>query len=50
MIETQGKQAVMSFCICNAFKYLYRAYRKNGIEDIMKARWYSNKYIELSKE
>ena len=50
MIETQGKQAVMSVCICNAFKYLYRAYRKNGIEDIMKARWYLNKYIELSKE
>lgn len=50
MIETQGKQAVMSFCICNAFKYIYRACRKNGIEDIMKARWYLNKYIELSKE
>ena len=50
MIETQGKQAVMSFCICNAFKYIYRASRKNGIEDIMKARWYLNKYIELSKE
>lgn len=50
MIETQGKQAVMSFCICNAFKYIYRARRKNSIEDIMKARWYLNKYIELSKE
>ena len=50
MIETQGKQAVMSFCICNAFKYIYRASRKNGIEDIMKARWYLNKFIELSKE
>lgn len=50
MIETQGKHAVMSFCICNAFKYIYRACRKNGIEDIMKARWYLNKYIELSKE
>lgn len=49
MIETQGKQAVMSFCICNAFKYIYRASRKNGIEDIMKARWYLNKFIELIK-
>ena len=50
MIETQGKQAVMSFCICNAFKYIYRANRKNGIEDIMKANWYLNKYIELNNE
>lgn len=24
MIETQGIEAVKNFCICNAFKYLYR--------------------------
>lgn len=34
MLETQGKEAVMDFCLCNAFKYLYRHNRKNGIEDI----------------
>lgn len=50
MIETQGRQAVMSFCICNAFKYIYRVNRKNGIEDIKKANWYLNKYIELNNE
>lgn len=50
MEETQGKEAVMDFCICNAFKYLYRHNRKNGIEDIKKAKWYLDKYIELSKE
>lgn len=22
MLETQGKEAVQNFCICNAFKYL----------------------------
>lgn len=48
MIETQGKEAVMDFCLCNAFKYLYRHKRKNGIEDIKKAKWYINKYIELA--
>lgn len=40
----------MSFCICNAFKYIYRASRKNGIEDIMKAKWYLDKFIELNNE
>ncbi len=50
MLETQGKQTVMSFCICNAFKYIYRASRKNGIEDIMKAKWYLDKFIELNNE
>lgn len=47
MIETQGTEAVKDFCICNAFKYLYRHGRKNGREDIKKAIWYLNKYLEL---
>lgn len=49
MEETQGVEAVKNFCICNAFKYLYRHANKNGLEDIEKARWYLDKYIELSK-
>lgn len=49
MIETQGIFAVKQFCVCNAFKYLYRHKNKNGAEDIKKAAWYLNKYIELSK-
>ena len=47
MIETQGAEAVKNFCICNAFKYLYRFKRKNGKEDIQKAVWYLNKYLEM---
>ena len=47
MLETQGVEAVKNFCICNAFKYLYRHKRKNGAEDIKKARWYIDKFIEL---
>lgn len=50
MLETQGAEAVKNFCICNAFKYLYRHKRKNGIEDIKKADWYLKKYIELEEE
>ena len=50
MIEVMGVDAVKDFCVCNAFKYLYRHKRKNGLEDLQKAKWYINKYIELSKE
>ena len=50
MIETQGIEAVKNFCICNAFKYIYRHKNKNGCEDVKKAIWYLNKYIELDGE
>jgi len=47
MIETQGVQAVRDFCLCNAFKYLYRHRNKNGREDIEKAVWYLKKWLTL---
>lgn len=47
MVETQGVEAVKAFCLCNAFKYIYRHNGKNGVEDIKKAQWYINKYLEL---
>ena len=50
MLETQGKQAVLDFCLCNAFKYLYRHNGKNGYEDIKKAKWYLDKFVELAEE
>lgn len=50
MTETQGRDAVYEFCVCNAFKYLYRHRRKNNAEDIKKAIWYLNKALELSGE
>ena len=49
MLATQGKSAVQGFCICNAFKYLYRHRSKNGIEDVKKAVWYLNKFIEMEE-
>lgn len=49
MLETQGKEAVKNFCICNAFKYIYRHNNKNGVEDIKKAKWYLDKYIEIDE-
>lgn len=42
-----GKEAVANFCICNAFKYVFRHEHKGGKQDIEKAEWYLNKYKEL---
>lgn len=40
-----GDEAVKDFCLCNAFKYLWRHRNKNGVEDLKKARWYMNRLI-----
>lgn len=50
MLETQGLEATKNFCVCNAFKYIYRHKLKNGDEDIKKAIWYLNKYLELEDD
>ena len=42
-----GKRAVADFCLCNAFKYLWRHKNKNGQEDLRKAQWYLDKADEL---
>lgn len=49
MLEIFGVEAVKTFCLLNAFKYNYRTGNKNGLEDIKKAKWYIDKYIELSE-
>ena len=40
-----GEEAVVMFCACNAFKYMWRYKNKNGKEDLEKATWYL-KWIE----
>ena len=50
MESALGTNAVKLFCIGNAFKYIFRCLRKNGLEDVKKAQWYLNKYIELSDD
>ena len=42
-----GKEAVKHFCLCNVWKYRYRAADKNGAEDLNKSDWYMRKYKEL---
>ena len=45
-----GAEVVKDFCLCNAFKYLWRHRSKNGVEDLKKARWYLNRLIEEVEE
>lgn len=51
MVAAFGKIQTASFCRCNAFKYLWRAGKKdNTLQDLRKAVWYINKEIELTTE
>lgn len=50
ILASQGKDSAKEFCICNAFKYIWRNKHKNSsVEDIKKAIWYLNKFVELSE-
>ena len=50
MRDAFGDERVKTWCILNAFKYLYRCYKKNGEEDIEKANFYLNYVIKNFKE
>lgn len=47
MKATYGTENLAVYCKIAAFKYVWRADHKNGIEDIKKAVWYLHKYVEL---
>lgn len=47
---TAGLNGIEAFCIGNAIKYLYRWKKKNGIEDLKKAKWYIDKIISVNGE
>lgn len=49
LLETMGRDDVRAFCLCNAFKYLWRCKKKHETptEDVEKAVWYLEKYLEL---
>lgn len=50
MVLVFGKEAVKNFCLCNIWKYRYRAADKNGEEDLKKSDFYMKKYHELCEE
>jgi hypothetical protein len=48
-----GDEAVKGFCMCNAYKYRYRAGKKQGEEyekDIAKAEWYMDYLMTMERE
>ena len=47
---TAGLNGIEAFCTGNAIKYLYRWKRKNGIEDLKKAKYYIDKIISVNGE
>ena len=47
MTAAFGKECVASFCKANAFKYIWRCSSKGGNQDIQKAIWYLNKFLEV---
>lgn len=49
MLAVKGLEKVKNWCECNTFKYIWRDDKKNGLEDMEKARWYLDKYMELSR-
>jgi hypothetical protein len=40
-----NKMGIEAVCTANIIKYLWRYENKNGVEDVEKARWYTNKLI-----
>ena len=51
MIKLYGKEAVRTFCMLNSFKYQWRCNNKgNCKQDLEKARWYLNKFLELLED
>ena len=49
MREIYGDEAVRHFCICNAYKYRFRAGKKQteaAEDDIAKAEWYERYVME----
>jgi len=42
-VDLRGIEAV---CTANAIKYLWRWKRKNGLEDLRKAKWYLSRLIQ----
>lgn len=50
MQEVMGKEQYKGFLYGNAIKYILRAYKKNGVEDLEKARKYIGWLILIEQE
>lgn len=52
MRQCFGDKTVQDFCLCNAFKYLWRCFKKHSkpLTDINKVQWYLAKYLTIESE
>ena len=46
IIESLGEKGFVNYCIGNVIKYVSRYEYKNGLEDLKKAKWYSEIIIK----
>lgn len=44
---TAGKTGIEAVCTANVIKYLYRYEAKNGLQDVLKAKWYLDKLVDV---
>lgn len=42
-----ANEGEFTWCIANVIKYVSRYKRKNGLEDLLKAKWYLEHQIEI---
>lgn len=42
----KGLEGIEAVCTANVIKYVYRWKKKNGKEDLLKAKWYLEKLID----
>ena len=45
---TAGLEGLEAVCTGNVLKYVWRWKRKNGVEDLRKAKWYLEKLIAMA--
>ena len=46
---TDGLDGILAVCTANVIKYISRWNKKNGIEDLEKAKWYLDRLIYVLK-
>ena len=47
---TVGKRGIEAVCVANVIKYLWRYEKKNGVEDVRKAKWYIERLLKELEE
>jgi hypothetical protein len=46
----EGLEPQEAICVANVLKYVWRFKRKNGQQDLLKAKWYLDRLIEKQED